>query len=137
MEQWVVHYVRIHSYNLSVIIALYCQTKLTNTALLAAATEPSRPASPNLALNSLLGVFVGLMFAVAFALLRELRDRRLRSVQDAVQVLGLPVLGHLPGPMRKPLLGRQRLVLPQQVMARLPRGRRQEALADSGAQAQP
>lgn len=117
--------------------SLESQTKLTNTALLAAATEPSRPASPNLALNSLLGVFVGLMFAVAFALLRELRDRRLRSVQDAVQVLGLPVLGHLPGPMRKPLLGRQRLVLPQQVMARLPRGRRQEALADSGAQAQP
>jgi len=103
--------------------SLESQTKLTNTALLAAATEPIRPSSPNLALNSLLGVFVGLMFAVAFALLRELRDRRLRSVQDAVQLLGLPVLGHLPGPMRKPLLGRQRLVLPQQVMSRLPRMR--------------
>ncbi len=106
--------------------SLESQTKLTNTALLAAATPPSKPASPNLTLNSLLGVFVGFMFAVAFALLRELRDRRLRSVHDAVQVLGLPVLGHLPGPMKKPLLGRQRLVLPQQVMARLPRGRQRE-----------
>jgi hypothetical protein len=83
-------------------------------------------------LNSLLGVFVGLMFAVAFALLRELRDRRLRSVHDAVQVLGLPVLGHVPGPMKKPLLGRQRLVLPQQVMARLPRVRQREAAAAVG-----
>jgi chain length determinant protein EpsF len=108
--------------------SLESQTKLTNTALLAAAHESIRPSSPNLTLNSLLGVFVGLMFAVAFALLRELRDRRLRSVQDAIQVLGLPVLGHLPGPMRKPLLGRQRLVLPQQVMARLPRSRRAEAV---------
>ena len=112
--------------------SLESQTKLTNTALLAAATPPTRPASPNLALNSLLGVFVGLMFAVAFALLRELRDRRLRSVHDAVQVLGLPVLGHVPGPMKKPLLGRQRLVLPQQVMARLPRARQREAAAAVG-----
>lgn len=108
--------------------SLESQTKLTNTALLAAAHEPIRPAAPNLALNSLLGVFVGLMFAIAFALLREMRDRRLRSVGDVVQVLGLPVIGHLPGPMKKPLLGRERLVLPQQVMAKLPRGRRAEAV---------
>ncbi|MET0333250.1 MAG: chain length determinant protein EpsF [Rhizobacter sp.] len=119
--------------------SLESQTKLTNTALLAAATPPIRPASPNLALNSLLGVFVGVMFAVAFALLRELRDRRLRSVQDAIQVLGLPVIGHLPGPMRKPLLGRERLVLPQQVMAKLPRGRKAqtEPVANRQAGAQP
>lgn len=116
--------------------SLESQTKLTNTALLAAATEPIRPASPNLALNSLLGVFVGLMFAVAFALLRELKDRRLRSVQDAVQVLGLPVLGHLPGPMRKPLLGRERLVLPQQVMAKLPSARRRETVNATAGEAQ-
>lgn len=113
--------------------SLESQTKLTNTTLLAAATPPVRPASPNLALNSVLGVFVGMMFAVAFALMRELRDRRLRSVHDAVQVLGLPVIGHLPGPMRKPLLGRQRLVLPQQVMARLPKARRQHAATNAGA----
>jgi succinoglycan biosynthesis transport protein ExoP len=115
--------------------SLESQTKLTNTTLLAAATPPIRPASPNLALNSVLGVFVGLMFAIAFALLRELRDRRLRSVHDAVHVLGLPVLGHLPGPLRKPLLGRQRLVLPQQVMARLPRARRQQTATSGGLEA--
>jgi succinoglycan biosynthesis transport protein ExoP len=63
------------------------------------------------------------MFAVAFALLRELRDRRLRSVQDVAQVLGIPVLGNLPGPIRRPLLGKRRFVLPGQVMSRLPHGR--------------
>ncbi len=100
--------------------SLESQTKQTNTTLLAAATEPTRHSSPNLTLNSLLGVFVGAMFAVAFALLRELRDRRLRGVQDVAQMLGIPVLGHLPRPIRKPLLGKQRFVLPQQVMSRLP-----------------
>ncbi|MBX3618886.1 MAG: chain length determinant protein EpsF [Rhizobacter sp.] len=114
--------------------SLESQTKQTNTAMLAPATEPIRPSSPNVTLNSLLGVFVGVMFAIAFALLRELGDRRLRSVQDAVHVLGIPVLGHLPGPMRKPLLGRQRLVLPQQVMARLPRTARHQT-ARAGAEA--
>lgn len=101
--------------------SLESQTKQTNTAMLNAASEPTRPSSPNLVLNSLLAVFVGLMFAVAFALLRELRDRRLRSVQDVMQVLGIPVIGHLPAPMRRPLLGKQRFVLPAQVMSRLPR----------------
>jgi succinoglycan biosynthesis transport protein ExoP len=103
--------------------SLESQTKQTNTALLAAATEPSRHSSPNLTLNTLLAIFMGAMFAVAFALLRELRDRRLRSVQDVAQVLGIPVLGNLPGPIRRPLLGKRRFVLPGQVMSRLPHGR--------------
>lgn len=103
--------------------SLESQTKQTNTALLNAASEPTRHSSPNIALNGLLSVFVGAMFAVAFALLRELQDRRLRSVQDGVQVLGIPVIGHLPGPLRRPLLGRRRFVLPAQVVARLPRSR--------------
>jgi len=107
--------------------SLESQTKQTNTALLNAASEPTRHSSPNIALNTLLSVFVGAMFAVAFALLRELQDRRLRSVQDGVQVLGIPVIGHLPGPLRRPLLGKRRFVLPAQVVARLPRSRETSA----------
>jgi len=103
--------------------SLESQTKQTNTALLNAASVPTRHSSPNITLNGLLAVFVGAMFAVAFALLRELQDRRLRSVQDGVQMLGLPVIGHLPGPLRRPLLGKRRFVLPAQVVARLPRSR--------------
>jgi polysaccharide biosynthesis transport protein len=114
--------------------SLESQTKQTNTALLAAATEPTRHSSPNLTLNTLLAVFMGAMFAVAFALLRELRDRRLRGPQDVSQVLGIPVLGHLPGPIRRPLLGKQRFVLPGQVMSRLPHSRQG---APAGAEVQP
>ena len=106
--------------------SLESQTKQTNTALLNAASEPTRHSSPNMTLNSLLGVFAGAMFGVAFALLRELRDRRLRSVQDGVLVLGIPVIGHLPGPLRRPLLGKRRFVLPAQVVAGLPRTREYE-----------
>jgi chain length determinant protein EpsF len=97
------------------------QTKQTNTALLAPATEPTRHSAPNLLLNTVLAIFVGAMFGIAFALVRELRDRRLRSVQDVAQVLGIPVLGNLPGPIRAPLLGKRRFVLPGQVLSRLPR----------------
>ncbi len=103
--------------------SLESQTKQTNTTLLHAATVPLRHSSPNLTLNALLAVFVGLMFAVAYALLRELRDRRLRSVQDVVQGLGIPVIGHVPKPLRRTITGRRRFLLPAQVMSRLP-GRR-------------
>jgi uncharacterized protein involved in exopolysaccharide biosynthesis len=97
--------------------SLESQTKQTNIALLNAATEPTRHSSPNMTLNALLAIFVGLMFAVATALVREMRDRRLRSVQDVLQVLGIPVLGTVPGPMRGRLLGAPRFVLPKHVLA--------------------
>jgi polysaccharide biosynthesis transport protein len=105
--------------------SLESQTKQTNTALLAAATEPTRHSSPNLMLNTLLAIFMGAMFAVAFALIRELRDRRLRTVVDVAQVLGIPMLGQMPGPLRRPLLGKRRFVLPGQVLSGLPLGRQQ------------
>ena len=73
-------------------------------------------------MNSLLGVFVGSILAVAFALVRELMDRRVRSLDDLSDGLGLPVLGSLPRPMRG--AGGSRgaaLLLPGNVLARLPR----------------
>jgi succinoglycan biosynthesis transport protein ExoP len=98
--------------------SLESQTKQTNTALLNAATEPTRHSFPNMTLNAILAIFVGAMFGVGTALVREVRDRRLRNVQDVIQVLGIPVLGNFPGPMRGPLLGKPHFVLPKQVLAR-------------------
>jgi succinoglycan biosynthesis transport protein ExoP len=114
--------------------SLESQTKQTNTALLAAATEPTRHSSPNITLNTLLAVFMGAMFATAYALMRELRDRRLRGPQDVAQVLGIQVLGHLPRPIRRPLLGKRAFVLPGQVMSRLPgASQRGQSSAEVGA----
>jgi succinoglycan biosynthesis transport protein ExoP len=41
------------------------------------------------------------VLAIGVALLLELSDRRVRSAEDAVDALGLPVLGTLPKPNAK------------------------------------
>jgi hypothetical protein len=89
--------------------------------VLTRASVPARHSSPRLLLNMLVAVFLGGMLAVGIALLRELIDRRVRSPEDLVRTIGLPVIGSIPQPMRKRLLGgKQRFVLPQRVLARLP-----------------
>jgi chain length determinant protein EpsF len=71
------------------------QTQQTNIVVLNPAAEPTEPSSPNLLLNSLLSVFVGTMLGVGLALLLELLNRRVRSPEDIVEALGLPVIGYL------------------------------------------
>lgn len=71
------------------------QTQQTNIVILNQAVEPIEPSSPKLVRNALLSVFVGAMLGVGLALLLELVNRRVRSPQDIVEVLGLPVIGFL------------------------------------------
>ena len=72
-------------------------------------------------LNTLLAVFMGTLLAVGVALVRELMDRRIRSLDDAVTALGLPVLGVMPKPGGKGRAGLAQLSLMQQrLMAPLP-----------------
>jgi hypothetical protein len=101
--------------------SLESQNNQTNISVLTRASVPARHSSPRLLLNMLVAVFLGGMLAVGIALLRELIDRRVRSPEDLVRTIGLPVIGSIPQPMRKRLLGgKQRFVLPQRVLARLP-----------------
>ena len=57
-----------------------------------------RPASPKVTLNTALAFVVGLILAAGVALLLELRDRKVRDVDDVVAVLQVPMLGVLPVP---------------------------------------
>lgn len=98
--------------------SLESQASQTNIALLTPASEPPLPSSPKVLLNTLLSVFLGTLLAVGFALLRELMDRRVRSVEDLSEVLGVPVLGSLPKPMGGGNGGH--LLLPSGVMNSLP-----------------
>jgi succinoglycan biosynthesis transport protein ExoP len=50
--------------------------------VLTQAEPPVEPSSPRLVLNLLLALFGGLLLAVVVALLLELRDRRVRTVDD-------------------------------------------------------
>lgn len=88
---------------------LESQTQQTNIVVLNPAVEPTEPSSPKLLLNTLLSIFVGLMLGIGLALLLELFNRRVRSAEDIVEALGLPVIGFLDaGDARKKGTGRRR-----------------------------
>lgn len=100
---------------------LESQTTQTNISVLTPASDPSEPSSPRVILNSLLSVFLGTLLAVGFSLLRELMDRRVRTPEDLVSTLDIPLLGSLPKPMKGAFGGRDpAMVLPRNVLARLP-----------------
>ncbi|GHD56373.1 chain length determinant protein EpsF [Jeongeupia chitinilytica] len=75
--------------------ALESRATQTNIAMLKTAVEPLRPSSPKLLLNLLLALFVGSVLGIAFAMLAELFDRRVRSATDVETLLDLPVLAVL------------------------------------------
>lgn len=71
------------------------QTNQTNIAVLNVASPPTDPSKPRVLLNILVSVFLGTLLGVGMALILELLHRRVRSVQDLVEALDLPVLGSI------------------------------------------
>lgn len=67
----------------------------TNAVRLNTATPPSAPSSPKLLLNLLIAAFGGTLLGIACAVLLELMNRRVRSTEDLVQMLDLPVLASI------------------------------------------
>ncbi len=95
---------------------LESQTQQTNIVVLNPAVEPVEPSSPKLLLNTLLSIFVGALLGVGLALLLELLNRRVRSPEDIVEALGLPVIGYLDAADARKTRGRKRqkrLVFPR------------------------
>lgn len=68
----------------------------TNISVLKAATPPAKHSSPKLWLNTILSVVLGAMLSIGSALLLEMRDRRLRTDDDILQDLSVPLLGTMP-----------------------------------------
>lgn len=54
------------------------------------------PVSPNTRNNTILGALFGMLLSLAFILLRELFDVRVKSADDLVNKFGIPVLGAIP-----------------------------------------
>jgi hypothetical protein len=65
-------------------------------------------------LNTAVAAVAGLLLAIGMVLVLELLDRRLRSVDDIVTALGLPVIGLMPKPDSKLARGYGKLSLMQQ-----------------------
>lgn len=81
----------------------------TNTVRLSPASEPVHPAKPRILLNLLVSVILGTVLGVGLALLRELRDRRVRSSDELAAACGLAVLARISS--ARPATGR-RFLLP-------------------------
>lgn len=96
--------VEIAQKNYDTIVQRYTQTSLESQAtsssasLLNSAVPPLEHSSPRILINSALSVLVGLLLATGIVLGAELRDRRVRDADDVVGLLGLPLIGVLPGP---------------------------------------
>ncbi len=83
--------------------SLESQVTQSNVSLLASAVPPTQPSSPRLILNTAVATFVGVLLAVSAALLLELANRKVRSADDVVQAIAVPVLGVLPSPKARRL----------------------------------
>lgn len=75
---------------------LESQIALTDIAVLNTATVPRRPTTPKIPMTLLLASVLGLLLGTALALCWEWLDRRVRSIDDLVSGLGLPVLAYIP-----------------------------------------
>jgi capsular exopolysaccharide synthesis family protein len=60
------------------------------------ATAPSAPSSPNLMLNALVALTLGLLVGLLAAVVREYRDNSVHTRHDIVVATGVPVLGLIP-----------------------------------------
>ncbi len=70
-------------------------TNQTNVVRLNTAIEPLSPSSPKTILNLLIASFCGTLLGIACVLFLELKNRRVRSVEDITAILELPVLGRI------------------------------------------
>jgi succinoglycan biosynthesis transport protein ExoP len=97
------------------------QATQSNVNQLTQAIPPVEPSSPRVVLNTVLALIVGTLLAFGVALLIELRDRRVRNVDDVIDALGLPVLGVMPKPGAKlHLSGNRGSAMQQRLLAPLP-----------------
>ena len=104
------------------------QTTQGNGYVLAEAVPPLRPTSPKVELNIAASVVMGLMLALGSVLLLEFLDRRVRSVDEVSELLGLPIFGVLPKPGGKGggfTGGRVSLGSPRGLFGRLPAPRKE------------
>ena len=101
---------------------LESQLNQSNISVLSPANEPTNHSSPKIILNILVSVFVGTLLGVSFAIIRELTDRRVRTLDDLTSELDIAVLGTIPKPLRAGLSGRHSpMVLPTNILRRLPK----------------
>ena len=90
---------------------LESQNRQSNATVISQASTPVEPSSPKVAANLILGIFAAIVGGLGIALLIEQFDKRIRTNSDAIDFLGLPVIGIMPSPtMNRRLKGQMAMV---------------------------
>jgi capsular exopolysaccharide synthesis family protein len=71
-----------------------------NAEVIARATPPTSPSTPQPKRNLVIAIFAGLLLGIALALLRERMDRRLNTADEIERALGYQVLAQIPSSRR-------------------------------------
>jgi len=96
--------------------SLESKVNQTNVSILRQATAPAVAASPKLWTNVSVAFVLGTLLALAVVMVREIRDRRLRTLDDVVDGLRQPLLVILPNAAGRGLPGKPR---PSQLKTRI------------------
>ncbi|MBD2664818.1 hypothetical protein B6N60_04090 [Richelia sinica FACHB-800] len=72
-----------------------------NARIIAEALIPDEAVSPRILLNLALGGFLGIIIGIGTALILESMDKALKTVEEAKQLLGYPLLAAIPSASRK------------------------------------
>jgi chain length determinant protein EpsF len=79
---------------------LESQLTQTNISILSSATEPNEPSSPNITMNSIIGIAAGILLGITTSIIREALDKKIRTLDDISPGLDIPVIGYLPKPVK-------------------------------------
>ena len=98
---------------------LESQNRQSNATIISQANAPAEPSSPKVLANLLMGFVAAVGVGLGLALLLEQFDKRVRTTSDAVDFLGLPVIGIMPSPnMNRRLKGQMAMIQDRVVSGR-------------------
>ena len=72
------------------------QAKIGNIRVIDYASRPDKPIKPNISMNLLVGILLGLGLGIATALIVHSMDTKLRTLEDIESYVRLPILGTIP-----------------------------------------
>ena len=70
--------------------------KLDNVQILDEAMLPTKPVSPNIPRNTLLGAFLGLVLSTIVIIAKEILENTIKSSEQITELFNIPVLGVIP-----------------------------------------
>lgn len=71
-------------------------TKVQDVTPLEKAQLPSKPSSPNIKRNTMIGMVIGGLFTMVIIVIKEVLDDRVKRPEDVEEVLGMTLLGIVP-----------------------------------------